>query len=168
MDAGISAYGELTHAIQQATDDEGKGLFSQVQGTKQTYRHYKGLYQEESTVRSMTAIAIKQEVLPGLVEKFIDSHLRVLASIYDELRLNELYDLIGKAVGEETMERLNNLLKRCYLIVLPASLFLQGFTQCSLDALMAKDIETNKELFQLWLDELAKGKGRGNGGISKC
>lgn len=33
---------------------------------------------------------------------------------------------------------------------------------------MAKDIETNKELFQLWLDELEWSRGQGEGGTSGC
>lgn len=168
VEAGIRAYGELIHSIHLGADDENKELLSQVQGTKQTYRHYKGLYQEESTTRSMTAIVIKQEMLPGLVEKFIGDHLHALTCIYDVLRLNELYELIGKAVGEEIMERLNSLLKRSFLIAIPTSLFLQGFIQCFMEDLMAKDIETNKEIFQLWLDELARNKERESGGISEC
>lgn len=149
-------------------DDEKKELLSQVQRTKQAYRHYKGLYQEEPTVRSMTAIAIKREMLPGLAQKFIGDHLHALTSIYDELWYNELYELIGKEVGEEPMERLNILLKRCFLIVLPTGLFLQGFTQCFMDDLTAKDIETNRELFQLWLDGLVRSRERENGGTSGC
>ncbi|MEA5015242.1 MAG: iron dependent repressor, metal binding and dimerization domain protein [Candidatus Limiplasma sp.] len=67
VEAGIRAYGEPIHAIHQVEDDENKELFSQAQGTKQTYRHYDSILLTEKG-KEKGAYLLKRH---DIVERFL-------------------------------------------------------------------------------------------------
>lgn len=65
-------------------------------------------------------------------------------SCMDIIFLRELYHKISDVVGEEPMERLNQLTQQRFLIAAPLFCFAQGMTNDLLYSLRWRDIETNK------------------------
>lgn len=75
-------------------------------------------------------------------------------SAVDSLRLKDLYTSICETVGENLTDRLMDCFARRFLVVPLQNAFLQGFTDSCLYTLLFRDIETNKQVFQLILDDM--------------
>lgn len=70
----------------------------------------------------------------------------------DEVLLHELFTEISETAGEERMGALNLALKERFLFAPLAACFAQGFMTDLLSRLAIRDIQTNKQIFQLLLD----------------
>ncbi len=153
-EAGREAFSEIIHAV-AAVRDGAECSVTHQERIKESLAHFQSLHQENYTATKLATIKVIQDMLPVSLKKYTDGYLFELLSTYDELRLDHLFDEISRSVGEELMERLNEMIQKRFIVAAPLSMFLQGFTNYYLDTLNAEDIETNKQLFQLILDDLS-------------
>ena len=77
------------------------------------------------------------------------------------IQLREAYEQIINIVGEPIMEKLELKLKQRFLVSPLVSIYTQGFINDFLDRLTTRDIETNKQIFQLILDKISENKNKG-------
>ncbi len=153
-EAGQEAFGDIVHAVVAVRDGE-ECVDAEQPRIQEILSYFQKRYQEKYTASRLAAIRVAPNILPALLKEFKDGILFELLSTYDELRLDGLYDELSYVVGEELMEQLNGLIKKRFIIASPINMFFQGLTNYFIDTLTAEDIETNKQLFQLILDDLA-------------
>jgi len=158
FEAGFDAYGTLLHATTQARNGE-EDDFSQFELVKGLYNRYQAKYQEKYTACRLTHAAASMKILPDMAKAYAEEMEDMHRSVYDPPRLHDLYEEISHIVGDETMERLNDTVEHRFLYVKLLDGFFQGFTSQCLYSLLDRDIETNKQVFQLILDEMEQAEG---------
>ncbi len=112
-------------------------------------------YQENETSLRLTAITSIEKALPTLLEQFAQDYFNELSVKQDAFQIKALFDQVSALVGEEPMARLNQNLLKGFILAAPANVFLQSFMNLYFNLLTHRDMETNKQIFQLWLDDPA-------------
>lgn len=153
VELGREAFGQITREVAVARDGEECGIAQKSQ-IQDALSYFQAKFQEKYTTSKLAAIRVAPDMLSSLLSEFAKDYMFELLSVYDELRVDALFQEISHSVGEELMERLNAAIKTRFIIAPPINLFFQGFTNYYLDILNSVDIETNKQLFQLILDDL--------------
>lgn len=152
-DEGFSVFDNLIensrHAI-EGDDDLVDPVFLQQ------FKEYKKRHQEDHTAACMTRFMLSQDALKPAMNNFIGRLSHCIDSTVDSLLLKDLYEKITEAVGESLMDRLIDCFERRFLVVPSMNAFLQGFTDSYLHALLFRDAETNKQVFQLILDGMER------------
>jgi len=113
-------------------------------------------YQEKFTAMSLHYIYLSDLFLEHTTKLFLEEQYEKLISVLDDVMLCELYKKITHIIGEDLMEKLNLTLKQRFFIVSAVSGFIQGLTNGLLYCLTYRDNETNKQIFQLLMDDLEK------------
>ena len=110
-------------------------------------------YQERQTTLDIYCIALAGDYLEYAAQNFAKEQRRVIQAVFDIIYLRDLYRKISTVIGgEEQLERLNLLIRQRFLIVTPMAGFLQGLTNDLLYSFICRDAETNRQIFQLALD----------------
>lgn len=111
-------------------------------------------FQECYTQIGLLYLALVDDFFPLVIKEFIKEQKTDMQIVLDDIRIQELYRDISYVVGEEQMERFNLLLKQRFMVSPILSTFIQGFNNDVLYHLITQDIETNKQGFQLAVDNL--------------
>ncbi|MBZ0098597.1 MAG: hypothetical protein K8F30_05910, partial [Taibaiella sp.] len=113
-------------------------------------------HQEKFTAMSLHCVYLADTFLEHATKLFLEEQDEKLNSVLDDVKLCELYKKISCLIGEELMEKLNLILKQRFFIVSAVASFIQGLTNDLLLCLTERDDETNKQIFQLLMDDLEK------------
>lgn len=125
-----------------------KTLSSAIHSIKNT------VYQEYSTKLELLYSSMADDFFDDAICKYINKQ----SLFIDLIQLSELYEQISHIVGTSLMETLTLKLKQKFLPVPRVTLFAQGFINDLLNRLTTRDIETNKQIFQLILDRISENK----------
>lgn len=155
---GFEAYGDLLHATRQAMNREKDGL-PQFPLIGELYCSYHVKCQESQTACSLTNVTTSLKVIPDMAGEYAEKMEGEHRAVYDSLTMQRFYREISQLVGEEIMERLSEAVERRFLTVRLLDAFFQGFTSQCLYSLLYRDIETNKQVLQLVLDEMERADG---------
>lgn len=72
------------------------------------------------------------------------------------MELRHIYRELTYAVGEQDVDRLNELIKRRFFISMAGDAYLQALTEQYLMELQYRDKETGRQIIQIMLDDAAK------------
>lgn len=107
-------------------------------------------HQEKLAKRSLYFIALAGDFMEYTVKGYHEKLEDAQDNAFDAIYMRELFHKISAMIGDKTlMEHLNLLIRQRFLIVTPMEVFLQSFTNELLYAMMNRDIETGKFVFQL-------------------
>jgi len=110
-------------------------------------------YQERFTRLSIYYAALADDLLRYSIAEFTEEMRAVFGEIFDSIRMRDLYhQLITLLKETDSVETLNSLIRSRFQAADAASVFLQGMNNEFLYALTFRDAETNKQIFQLLLD----------------
>ena len=110
----------------------------------------------ESTRYDLLYALMADDFLKDALERFISEQSQKLNGFLDEVLLHELFTEISESTEEELMGALNLALKERFLFAPLTACFTQGFMTDLLSRLAIRDIQTNKQIFQLLLDHPAE------------
>ena len=121
---------------------------------KELYEQYEGklIFQERYTNLSILLLFLADEAMVTSTEKFVKEQVTNIGGSLDIIRVREVYDQISHLAGESMLEELNKRIKQRFIIAPASTLFAQGFTDELLYKLTYRDIETSRQIFQLFLD----------------
>jgi len=111
-------------------------------------------FQECYTNQCLLMFPLADKIMINLTNKFVEEQGHNLNRDIDIVRVRELYNQISHLAGEAIMEELNERLRRRFLIAPLAMAFAQGMTDELLYRLTGRDLETSKQMFQLFMDRL--------------
>ena len=95
---------------------------------------------------------LADEAMVTSTGKFVKEQVTNIGGSLDIIRVQEVYDQISHLAGESMLEELNKRIKQRFIIAPASTLFAQGFTDELLYKLTYRDIETSRQIFQLFLD----------------
>ena len=99
---------------------------------------------------------LAEKFLQYAMSRFLSDKKENVTEAFQNADPNMLYDRISAVVGESPMERLNRMLKEQFLAI-PASMgFSYGLSCALLDSLVYEDGETEKQVFQLLMDDYSE------------
>ncbi len=118
-------------------------------------------YHERITKLNLLCTTMADDYFNHSVDNYIAKQECILNQAIDLIQLREAYEQIIHIVGEPIMETLELKLKQRFLVSPLVSIYTQGFINDFLDRLTTRDIETNKQIFQLILDRISANKNQG-------
>jgi len=111
-------------------------------------------YREYYTKLDIYYLALCEDFQAEAMRSFFHDQHWMLRQI-DMPHIEEIYrqmeELLG---GGEQLERLGSLLRQRFLGVTVMAAYLQGLTEDMLSCLIRRDIESSRQVFQLWLDRV--------------
>lgn len=111
-------------------------------------------YQEDGIKRDVYYAMLSGEFLEQAVKLFEEDLAGWFRDAVDIIDLRDLYRKVCAALGsEDEMEKLHLLFRQRFIIATPVAIFMQGATSNLIDALLCRDPETSKQVFQLILDD---------------
>lgn len=114
-------------------------------------------YQEDYTKRDVYYSMLSGELLEQAVRLFEEDLTIQFREVVDIVDLRDLYRKLCVALGsEDEMEKLHLLFRQRFIIATPVAIFMQSVTSQLIDALLCRDPETSKQVFQLILEEKLK------------
>ena len=73
---------------------------------------------------------------------------------YDIFHMDDLYQKMSDILGnDEDLSLLNELFRQCFFKYSMIDLFIQGFTNDLVYSLITRDMDSNRQVFQLMLDD---------------
>lgn len=154
-DEGFRAGGELQgllfHVLDGTEPQHEHPLYPRM---KELYQQYedKLIFQERYTNLSILLLFLADEAILTSTGKFVKEQVTNIGGSVDIIRVQEVYDQISHIAGESMLEELNKRIKQRFIIAPASTLFAQGFTDELLYKLTYRDIETSRQIFQLFLD----------------
>jgi len=114
-------------------------------------------YQEDATKRAVYCAMLSGELLESAIKLFREELTDSFRAVVDIADLHDLFRKICAILGgEDEMEKLHLLFRQRFLVATPVAIFMQGVTNQLLYALLHRDRETSKQVFQLILDEMPR------------
>lgn len=114
-------------------------------------------YQEEETKRAVCCSMLSGKLLESALTLFREELTDRFREAVDIVDLRDLYRKICAIIGgEDEMEKLHLLFRQRFLIATPVAIFMQGATNQLISALLHRDMETSKQVFQLILDAMPR------------
>lgn len=154
-DEGFRTGGELQgllfHVLDGTEPQHAHSLYPRI---KELYEQYadKLIFQERYTNLSILLLFWADEAMVDSTGKFIKEQVTNIGGSVDIIRVQEIYDQISHIAGESMLEELNQRIKQRFIIAPASALFAQGFTDELLYKITYRDIETNRQMFQLLMD----------------
>lgn len=156
-DSGIQSGGEfqelLFHVLEGTEPKRPHPLYSKMQDIYKQNSD-KLVFQERYTNFCLLLLPLADEIMTHATSQFVEKQEKNLNGVVDIIRMQELFDQISQVAGEAMIEHLNQQLCQRFQIAPAALVFAQGFTDDLLDKLTARDHETSKQMFQLYMDSL--------------
>lgn len=148
---GGDLQGLLFHVLDGTEPQHKHPLYSR---TKELYEQYvdKLIFQERYTNLSILLFFLADEAMADSTGKFLKEQKTSIGGSVDIIRVREVYDQISHIAGESMLEELNQRIKQRFIITPASAMFTQGFTDELLYKLTYRDIETNRQMFQLLMD----------------
>lgn len=148
---GGDLQGLLFHVLDGTEPQHKHPLYSR---TKELYEQYadKLIFQERYTKLCILLLFLADEAMGNSTGKFVKEQVTNIGGSVDIIRVQEVYDQISHIAGESLLEELNQRIKQRFIIAPASVLFAQGFTDELLYKLTYRDIETSRQMFQLFLD----------------
>jgi len=113
-------------------------------------------FQERYTLIIMACAAVAPEFMVCMAKRHFDSLAEEYNKAMDVVELRHIYRELTYAVGEQDVDRLNELIKRRFFISMAGDVYLQALTEQYLMELQYRDKETSRQIIQIMLDDAAK------------
>lgn len=111
-------------------------------------------YQEDYTKRDVYYSMLSGALLEQAVRLFEEDLTVQFREVVDIVDLRDLYGKVCAALGsDDEMEKLHLLFRQRFIIATPVAIFMQSVTSQLIDALLCRDPETSKQVFQLIFDD---------------
>lgn len=157
-DSADSGFGQIYYFehlikdIEKGIDHSKHPLYVQA---KTFIENYPLDYQEQYTRVCLYNVGLSMDILRLVSKDFIEEESQRIDTEIDCIRMHQLYQTLCNYLGnEQPMERLNFLFKQCFLIAPSMLCFVGGFINDLINYLTDRDKETNRQIFQLWMDQL--------------
>lgn len=148
---GYELQGLCSHVLDGTAPERSHQLYPRI---RKAYEQQAGMlsFQESLTQVFLLMLSLEDELLAFSVEQFVKEQQKNMNAPVDMIHMQELYTQISQLVGEPVMEKLNQQLKKRFLIASTAAVFAQGLTDDLLVRLTSRDPETSRQMFQLFMD----------------
>lgn len=147
----------LCSAVLTGDTDETHFFYTRACATLRNHTAASG-FQEHATRLEFFNVCLTDEYFSLAVDAYYQEVESALDEIYDHLKITTLYRKLAGLVGEETMEKLNTKLEGRFLLATPVTIFMQSFNSQLLHSLTYRDDESNRQIFQLYMETVSKEK----------
>ena len=113
-------------------------------------------FQDRYTLIIMACAAVAPKFMMCMAKRHFDSLAEEYNKAMDVVELRYIYRELTYAVGEQDVDRLNELIKRRFFISMAGDVYLQALTEQYLMELQYRDKETSRQIIQIMLDDAAK------------
>lgn len=112
--------------------------------------------QDEYTVISMACSYTAKMFLRQIMNKHFSKLNSDFRNVLDIGEVHEIYQELVKTSGEQTVDKLNEMLHTRFLLSTPGKIYLQAFTTEYIAELLHRDRESGKLVIQILLDDKEK------------